>query len=152
MASPITAPVRSKAGLKGDMETVTVTSTLTAPEVAALTAGDPLVSILIPLGATIIDIMVDAEALDDGANLDYDVGDTHDPNRFTTAAAIEGSSAIFWRYTTDVGTPSQYTYSGSNHETDSRPDDTKRVLSVNCAVAASTGAAGDITLTVQYIT
>jgi len=149
MASPITAPTRSKKGLLGRIETVTVTNTLTAAEVDALVAGDALVSILIPYDATVIDIEMDVEDLDDGANLDLDIGFPENPDYFT-ATPIEAAAAIYWRYTTDVAVPTQYTFTGTDHQTSSLPNDPKCVLSAACAVAASTGAAGDITLTVHY--
>ena len=157
MATPYTAPVRSKAGLSGREEVVSVSATFTSTEIGALADGDIAIGILIPYGATITDIHFQdsgGDAHASAATLAWDIGFDWDPNYFTATpvSAANSSAAVQWRYSDDVANAAQYQVTGSNHQTDSIKDDTLCVLEVTLETVPATDAADTLTLTVNYIT
>lgn len=116
-------------------QTVTV-----SPTVAQVEAVDTvLASIDVPGDAIMLDVILTVTDMDTGATLAIDVGDTSDDNRFI--AAFSGQAAGSIRASDSAGLlEGIYQYSVTGEAT----------VEATVQAAATTGAAGTLTLTVVY--
>lgn len=121
--------------LGGHVSTATVVASPTVAEVEAV--DTVLASIDIPGDARVLDVILEVTDMDTGATLTIDVGDTGDDNRFI--AAFSGQAAGNIRASANLldGT---YLYSTTGEQT----------IEATVAAAATTGAAGTLTLTIIY--
>jgi hypothetical protein len=120
----------------------------------AETAGATLGTIYVPNKATILEIILTTEDLDDGATLELDVGDssgpeTADDNRFIDQFSGQAAGTIraVGLAAADGLLVAPYTYRNLAGTDDAQ---TEQAIEITVAAAAATGAAGNITMTVIY--